>query len=141
MFASFRQFLATKSQSFIKNIFRFFNHHVFFNLWKKLNWKFKKTNTVHTVVNQENNGNNNACQASEASATGVASTASAKMEVDGASGAALATAEAKAANGSGFGGQKAIKKGQISKDESVSDGLCTHREIWLKIFSLFTILY
>jgi hypothetical protein len=80
---------------------------------------------VHTVVNQENNGNNNACQASEASslvATGVASTTSAKMEVDGASGAALATAEAKAANGSGFGGQKAIKKGQISKDESVSDG-------------------
>ena len=103
-----------------------------------MNWKFKKTNTVHTVVNQENNGNNNACQASEASATGVASTASAKMEVDGASGAALATAEA---NGSGFGGQKAIKKGQISKDESVSDGLCTHREIWLKNFSLFTILY
>ena len=109
-----------------------------------MNWKFKKTNTVHTVVNQENNGNNNACQASEASslaATGVASTTSAKMEVDGASGAALATAEAKAANGSGFGGQKAIKKGQISKDESVSDGLCTHWEIWHKIFSLFTILY
>jgi hypothetical protein len=85
---------------------------------------------VHTVVNQENNGNNNACQASEASslvATGVASTASAKMEVDGA-----AATEAAAANGSknsGCGGQKAIKKGQISKDESVSDGLCTHREI------------
>ena len=95
----------------------------------KMNWKFQKTNTVHTVVNQENNGNNNACQASEASslvATGAASTTSAKMEVDGASGAALATAEAKTANGSGFDGQKAIKKGQISKDESVSDGLCTH---------------
>ena len=74
-------------------------------------------------MNQEKNGNNNACQASEASslaATGVASTASAKMEVDGA-----AATEAAAANGSkssGFGGQKAIKKGQISKDESVSDG-------------------
>ena len=111
---------------------------------KKKELKIQKTNTLHSVVNQENNGNNNACQASEASslvATGVASTTSAKMEVDGASGAALATAEAKAANGSGFGGQKAIKKGQISKDESVSDGLCTHREIWHNIFSLFAILY
>ena len=75
-------------------------------------------------MNQEKNGNNNTCQASEASslaATGVASTASAKMEVDGA-----AATEAAAANGSKssgcFGGQKAIKKGQISKDESVSDG-------------------
>jgi hypothetical protein len=94
-----------------------------FNLLKNRIENSKKL-TLCIVVNQEKNGNNNACQASEASslaATGVASTASAKMEVDGA-----AATEAAAANGSkssgGFGGQKAIKKGQISKDESVSDG-------------------